>query len=207
MTPARVLGIAAALTASVALSGCISLLPQSKPAQLYRFTADVAAPPGGPVTPLKTLRLSTGFTRAAEGDRILTSAGSQTAYIADSRWISPASILFDEAAAKAFSASSPPLRLLERGDVGASNLTLRLDVITFETDYPAADFKAAPTVTIRIRAMLQGPSDKTPLVEQTFESRKPAADNRVGPIVDAYSAATTDVLGQIVTWTAGQAGN
>ena len=205
MTNLRILAIAAGVGASLVLGGCVSLLPKTKPAQLYRFGEGIGAS-----APAKTpgaqsgLRLSTGFTRLAEGDRILTTTGAQTAYIAQSRWVAPASSLFEEAAARAFESSGGPYRLMQRGDIGSSNAALRIDVETFEADYPA-DGRGAPTVTVRARALFMRPGHGA-TASQTFASSQPAATNRVGAIVASYDAATSDVLNQIVTWTAAQAG-
>jgi len=203
----RVLAITATLATSLALGGCISLFPKTKPAQLYRFgenaSADAAKPAaaGGPVT---GLLLSTGFTPAAEGDRILTSAGTESAYIGESRWVSPASTLFDEAVQRAFESQGGSFRLMQHGDIGPTTLTLRIDVETFEADY-AADWKGNPTVVVRARALLMRPAARGGPTSQEFVSKQPAAENRVGAIVQAYDAATTDVLGQIVSWTTSQA--
>jgi cholesterol transport system auxiliary component len=49
--------------------------------------------------------------------------------------------------------------------------------------------------------MLTSPADRKILGDQTFVSRQPASDNRVSAIVDAFNAATADVLTQVVSWT------
>jgi len=205
----RVLAITTALTASLALGGCISLLPKTKPAQLYRFGESIgAAAPAAPTLaggPQTGLLLSSGFTHLAEGDRILTTTGSQTAYIAESRWVVPASELFSEAAARAFETSGAPFRMMQRGDIGASNAALRIDVETFEADYPA-DGKGAPTVVVRTRVLFTRPGHGATSSSE-FVSSQPAGENRVSAIVQAYDAATADVLKQIVGWTTTQAGS
>jgi cholesterol transport system auxiliary component len=207
----RVLALAAVLTAGLALSGCITLLPKTQPAQLYRFGQDVgvadkpAAPTGLVGGPVTGLLVTTGFTRAADSDRILTTTGSESAYIAQSRWVAPASVLFDEAAARAFENAGAPFRLMRRGDIGPSTLALRIDVETFEADY-GADPKAAPTVVVRARVLLMRPAGRGGPLAQAFVSRQKAGDNRVGAIVTAFDGATADLLGQIVTWTTAQAG-
>ncbi len=210
MIKPRNLAITAALAASLALGGCVSLLPKTKPAQLYRFGDDASASAqpapalaGGSVV---GVRLSTGFTHAAEGDRILTSSGAQTAYVAQARWLSPASVLFSEAAERAFENSTAPLRLLGRGDMGSASVTVRLDVETFEADY-APGWSGAPTVVVKVRALLMRSTDSGPPAEMVFESRQPASENRVSAIVTAYDAATEDVLAHVVAWTAAQAGS
>jgi len=195
------LRVALVASLALALAGCISLLPKTTPAQLYSFT--VAAPPvaGGEVArSFNVQRLPTGFAREAEGSQILTVDGAQAAYIADVRWDAPASQLFDEAETTAFDRSNGPARLLLTGDSASAPIALRLDVQTFEARYLAGP-KAAPTVVVTVHALLVGTGDRKVIGEEVFESQQAAADNRVGPIVDAFSAATNDVLARIVDWT------
>ena len=188
----------------LALGGCISLFPKSPPAQLYRFgvAATAAQPPAGAT--FNVIHMSTGFTLPAEGDRILTTNGTEAAYISAARWDAPASTLFDEAEQQAFDQSGGAARLLHHGDPAVAPVSLTLDVQSFEARY-SGDPKAAPTVVVTVHAMLASAVDRKILGDQTFVSRAPAADNRVGAIVDAFDSATTDVLNQIVGW-AGQRG-
>jgi cholesterol transport system auxiliary component len=206
VTGFRKAAITATLTASLMLGGCVTLLPKTKPAQLYQFGQNVGAsaersstPVAGPIG----LRLSTGFTRASESDRILTVSGPETAYIAEARWISPASVMFDEAASRAFEGPGSPFRVLRRSDIGSGVATLRIDVERFEADYPSG-FNSTPSVVVRVRALLNGPNDHGLPRAMEFTSTKPAGQNRVGEIVGAFDAATADVLSQVATWSASQ---
>jgi cholesterol transport system auxiliary component len=181
---------------ALALSGCISLLPSSKPAQLYRFSAPPA--PAGAV-PVDTVRVFRGpgfFQREAAGDRILTITGERAAYVAQARWVAPAEVLFDEALTSAFDVSGGKARLVWRGEPAHSDFALRVDVRNFETDYSGD----APTVLVRVRVVLAR-SDRTPVAERVFEARAPAAENRLSAIVAAYDQAVGKVLGEIVAWT------
>ena len=67
---------------ALALSGCISLLPKTKPSHLYRFgqplTAEaVTASPGQ----IGVFRTNATFQRESAGDQILTLTNGQVAYI------------------------------------------------------------------------------------------------------------------------------
>ena len=184
---------------ALALSGCISLLPKSKPAQLYRFGATPAAAPATAARPnaVAVFRTNGSFQGEAADDRILTITGGKVAYIAESRWVAPAETLFNEAVANAFDAS--PVRLIARGQQGRTAYALRLDVRDFETRYDHGA-KAAPTVVVRLHAALTR-SDQTSVGEREFEARAPASDNRVSAIVEAYDKAVADVIGKLVAWT------
>jgi len=196
------LRVALCAVLALGLSACVSLFPKAQEAQLYSFTA--AAPPAGAAADLARVfdveRLPTTFAREADGSQILTIDGDQAAYIAAARWDAPASQLFDEAETAAFDSSSGPARLLGAGDVAAATVSLRLDVRTFEARYLAGP-KVAPTVFVTVHALLVGTVDRKVIAEEVFESQQAAADNRVGPIVDAFGAATSDVLAHIVDWT------
>jgi cholesterol transport system auxiliary component len=197
----RTLAAAAAIALSLGLTACISVFPKRPPANLYAFGVD--APPAAPSAPgapgVNILRTYTSFPAAAGGDRILTLNGQQAAYIAASRWVSPASTLFDQATTHAFEANAGPARLIQRGEMAHADAELRLDVEAFEARYPGS-LNAAPTVVVRVRAVLSGLGRRNSIDAQTFESRQ-TTGNRVGEIVRGFDAATGDVLNQLVAWT------
>jgi len=203
MTRLKHLGrVAAVAVTAVALSGCISLFPKSKPAQLYRFdyakTAEAPTPPGS--TLVGILKLNTGFTKAATGDRILTvTGGGDVAYISEARWASPASVLFDEAVDRAFLAN-PNVRLINRGEVGKSDYVMKLDVTRFEVTYAAP--KATPEVLVSVTGTLTRSGDRSLVSEQTFTRKVRAGDDRQGAIVTAFGTATEGVLDDVVVWAA-----
>jgi cholesterol transport system auxiliary component len=185
------------------LSACISVLPKTKPDQLYSFghggDAKPAAAAPSTATAPGVLLAAVVFPRAATGDGILTITGNQSAYIAQSRWVGPASVLFREAVERAFDRSAQRSRLISRGETGRDALVLRLDVRDFEVLYPNG-VGSTPTVAVSFRARLTRP-DGTAMDEKPFDVRKAAIDNRVGPIVDAFDAATSEALTGLVTWT------
>ena len=194
MRPFALAGTLVAL--SLALGGCISLLPKEKPATLYRF--------GGPTSDAGTVDAhlrgvvlgQIGFPREATGDGILTVTDSRTAYIAGVRWVAPAAVLFHQAVTAAFDEATSRTRVLTRGEVGAAAGVLQLDVARFEVDYRGGQ----PTVSVMIRGRLSG-ADGTLIGERNFDVEKPADANRVSVIVPTFDAATREALGQIVAWT------
>jgi cholesterol transport system auxiliary component len=142
-------------------------------------------------------RTNGSFQAESSDDRILTVGDGKAAYIAQSRWVAPAEVLFNEAVSQAFDAS--PVRLIARGQQGRSAYALRIDVRTFETRYDAGP-NAAPTVVVRVHAALTR-SDQSSVGEQEFAASAPAAGNRVGAIVQAYDKAVADIVGKLVSWT------
>ncbi len=196
------MALALGLTLGAGLTGCVTVFPKAIPAQMYRFDVSPSETPPTPstATPFSVYRAPTSFNRGADGDKILTMTGDQAAYVAAARWVSPASVLFDEAESRAFDLSGGPARLGRRGELVSAPINLRLDVEAFETRY-ADGPAAAPTVVVRVRANLTRVVDRKTLAVRVFESQKKVADNRVSAIVPGYDAAVSDVLGQIVAWT------
>ena len=204
MTRSRAfLRLACAVAAGVALSGCISLLPKSKPAHLYRFgQASPSAQVGpAPVDQVGVVRAAGLFQREAAGDRLLTITSGQAAYVADTRWVAPAAVLWDEAVVGAFDADPGPTRLILRGEPAVTaTYVLRLDVRNFEARYEHGA-KAPPTVLVRVRATIVQNADQKLVSERIFEKQVTAARNRVTAIVPAYDKAVAEVLSEVVAWT------
>jgi cholesterol transport system auxiliary component len=187
------------LAAGLALSlgGCVSLLPKSKPAQLYSFVDAVeakATPASGPASAVVLGALT--FPRAATSDALLTRTGAEAAYISEARWTAPAQVLFREAVERAFDKSGR-VRILGRGELGQAAGILRIEVRTFETRYAVKD--AIPTVAVVAHARLTR-VDGTFVDARDFEAETPATENRVGPIVEAYRTSTAKALGDLTAW-------
>lgn len=201
----------AAGAAALALSACVSLLPESEPAHLYRFGAAPAAPEAAltaaeaapentaatPADPVGVFYANSTFARESAGDRLLTLTGGKAAYLAETRWVAPASTLWNQAVATAFEGS--PVRLISRGEPTVADYVMRLDVRNFEARYERGP-KAPPTVVIRVRGALTRGTDSTLAAERIFEQRVTASTNRVSSIVEAYDEATEAVLREIVAW-------
>ena len=197
------LRLGALALASASLAGCISLLPKSKPAELYRF----GTPPGASAAPAAPSAGAIGvfwgggdFQREAAGDRILTVTGGRAAYIAQSRWVAAAEVLWQQAVDEAFEARPGRVRLVPRGAPQPTDYVLRLDMREFDARYDQGP-KSAPNVVVRVHATLTRDRARTIVSEQVFEAQVRAGDNRVSAIAAAFDKATGQVLGQIVDWT------
>ena len=127
--------------------------------------------------------------------------GSRAAYIADSRWVSPAAVLFNEALSRAFDGNAGAARLLGRGEVGKADYTLRVDVTRFETVYDHG--KGGPKIAVDLRATLTS-ADRSVTNTRQFNAEVRAGSNRVSSIVEAYDEAVGKALGELVAWTNGR---
>jgi len=199
VTRSRLLAAMLAVT-SIGLSGCLGgLLGGGDPAQLYRFggpqAAQAAAATSGARVAVTLAPID--FPQAAGGDRILTVTGNEAAFVKEARWVSPAETLFAESLERTFETRSQAVRLLSRGEAGASTLTLDVDVNAFETRYEGG----APTVLIDMDARLVRYPERTVVAERRISAAQPAGENRMTSIVAAYDSALDSALGQLVTWT------
>ncbi|HYG27090.1 MAG TPA: ABC-type transport auxiliary lipoprotein family protein [Caulobacteraceae bacterium] len=193
----RLTTILAALALAAPLGAC-ALLGGGKPANLYRFGVEPAQAVQSSAARFGVLKTPIDFVEAAASDRILTMTGGSMAYIKDSRWVSPAEVLFDEAVDRTFQNEGGRARLLQRGEVAKADYVLKLDVRTFETRY--AYEGAVPEVVVEVRALLSRNDDRAVVGERVFTSTVPASDNRVSAISAAYDRAVSDVLGQLHGW-------
>lgn len=198
----RLTALALTAAASLGLAGCVSLFPESEPAQLYRFSGAAAAQPGPGAmsgqTPIAIAPLQ--FTAAASGDRIMTVTGSEVAYIAAARWASPASTQFSEALEQAFERQARTVTLMGHRGGRSARLVLDVDVNAFEARYENGR-EAAPTVVVSLDARLLQIRERNVVAHRVIEVRQPAGENRVSAIVQAMEAATGQALGQLVEWT------
>lgn len=188
-----------AMALAVPLAGCASMLfGGGDPAQLYRFGSEAAPTTAVSGSRFGVLKSKTDFVEAAAGDKILTVTQGQAAYVKDARWVSAASILFDELVDRTFQGSDGRARLITRGEVAKADYVLKLDVRTFEARYPAP--KMAPEVVVETRALLTRNDDREVVGERVFTANVQASENRVGAIADAFDRASDQVVGDIYTW-------
>ncbi|AWM77301.1 ABC-type transport auxiliary lipoprotein family protein [Phenylobacterium parvum] len=199
MTLTRNLLRLSAAGAALTLAGCITLLPDAKPAQLYRFTPETA--PLAASTPtegrIPMIRGGGSFHPAAAGDRILTADGAEAAYLANARWTQSASVLFDQALVAAFASSRGPARLITPGELGRPAFGLRVDVSRFEADYDQGP-RAAPEVRIDLHVVVTRLRDQKVVREESLSFTRRADENRGGAIAEAFQEATREALAAII---------
>lgn len=196
---------AVAAAGALAVAGC-ALLSTPDPVQTYRFggpaAASAAAEGQAGLRQISLRRVQ--FPEAVEGDKILGVTGTETAYIAGARWVSPASDLYMESLENAFSGQATRVRLLGPRELTRGERSLDIDIRAFEARYDAPG--AAPIVVVTARARLLTLPERTVAAERTFTVEQPASANRVSAIVEAFDIATRDLNTQIVSWTDANAG-
>ena len=197
--------LAVAAAGALAVAGC-ALLSSPPPVQTYRFGGPAAASAASEgvagLTQVNLRRVQ--FPEAVEGDRLLGVTGTETAYIAEARWVSPASDLYMESLENVFAAQATRVRLIGPRELIRGERSLDIDMRAFEARYEAPG--AVPTVVVTARARLLALPDRTVTAERTFTVQQPAGANRISAIVEAFDIATRDLNTQIVDWTDANAG-
>jgi cholesterol transport system auxiliary component len=195
----------AATLAAMALSAC-ALLATPEPVQTYRFgeAAPAASAALSVASPTEVTLRRVEFPQAVEGDRLLGVTGTETAYIAGARWVSPAADLYMASIENAFTAQATRVRLIGPRELIRARRSLDIDVRSFEARYEAPG--RAPTIVVTARARLLALPDRTVSAEQVFTIEQPATANRVSAIVEAFDIATRDLNTRIVAWTDASAG-
>jgi ABC-type uncharacterized transport system auxiliary subunit len=191
--------------AAMALSAC-ALLATPEPVQTYRFgeAAPAASAALSVASPTEVTLRRVEFPQAVEGDRLLGVTGTETAYIAGARWVSPAADLYMASIENAFTAQATRVRLIGPRELVRARRSLDIDVRSFEARYEAPG--RAPTIVVTARARLLALPDRTVAAEQVFTVEQPATANRVSAIVEAFDIATRDLNTRIVAWTDASAG-
>lgn len=205
MTRIHVLKFAAAafvtLGLGVGLSGCINVLPKTKPVQLYRFSyapasigKEAAPAPGTVLTPVNLGQID--FPQEASGDRVTTTEANEVTYVAGSRWAAPAKQLFSEAVREGFSRSATTVRLDPRGPV-ATQYRLDLSVHKFESAYA----RGKPTVMIAMDARVIRLSDRAVVGQRYVTAEVPVRRNDMSMMAEAYDTATSKAVAELVGFT------
>lgn len=194
----------AATVALMTLSAC-ALLSTPDPVQTYRFGGGVAAPSATAVaSPVQVTLRRVEFPEAVEGDKLLGVTGTEAAYIAGARWVSPAADLYMESIENAFAAQATRVRLIGARELTRGQRSLDIDVRSFEARYDTPGL--APTIVMTARARMLVLPERTVSAERVFTVEQPATANRVSAIVEAFDLATRDINTQIVAWTDASAG-
>lgn len=194
----------AATVATMALSAC-ALLSTPDPVQTYRFGGAPAASSAAAVaSPVQVTLRRVEFPEAVEGDKLLGVTGTEAAYIAGARWVSPAADLYMESIENAFAAQATRVRLIGARELTRGQRSLDIDVRSFEARYDAPG--ATPTIVVTARARMLVLPERTVSAERVFTVEQPATANRVSSIVEAFDLATRDLNTQIVAWTDASAG-
>jgi ABC-type uncharacterized transport system auxiliary subunit len=211
----RLTHAAMALTV-ICLAACTGSLFQSKavPPAVYMLSAGLepgksaapagAAAPGTPAAggPAPTIpvdlavlkpRLRTGL----EMDRIaVLYPDRRLDYFADARWSGPLSEVLQDFVIQELNSRAHLRTVTSDASLFSSAYWLEIDVTDFQAEYTSA--AAVPTVRVHFLARVGDSADRRILGQFEAGAERPAADNRLTAIVEAYARAADTALTQIV---------
>lgn len=198
----RPLALGAALAASLALTGCISLLPETEPRTLYRLdpgiTETARSPRRGAIA-LSVERVSAP--RALAGDKIAVDRSGAIAFMAGAAWASPAPAMFESVLEDAFQAEVPHISPVRAEDGVSARFRLDVALRRFEAVYDQGD-NAAPLVRVTVRARIIDRDERILAARQVFNHEVRASAHRQGAIVAAFSSASGEAARDIARWAA-----
>ena len=181
------------------LGGCITLLPEDHPAQLYRFAYQVKSEPSVVKDAQPPVLISQGeidFPKEAASDRVVSVEGERLAYIAKARWAAPAPDLFEAAMSEGFARSGHGVRLNGPTRSGAK-LRLNLKVRHFEVRYDHGHQSAY----LDFDASLSRISDRQWVSGHHFAVEVPLAHNSMTDITKGFDDAVTKSVDQLIAFT------
>jgi len=186
--------------ASLALTGCASLLGLGPAPHLYRVTLKSTYPVNLPHLSGQLLVDVPSAPAGLDTARIALSRSAVSIdYFADSEWIDRVPLMVQTALLDSFE-SSGAITAIDREAIGLrADLILKTDIRHFEALYDSRD--RPPEVWVEISARLVDPSGRDVVAHASFERRKQAQGSDIAQIVPAFDDALGGVMEDIVGWT------
>ena len=154
--------------------------------------------PGAPAaeTPVDLAVLKPKARPGLESDRIaVLYPDRRLDYFANARWSGPLGEVLQELAVQEFRLRANLRTVSGDASVFASAYWLEIEITDFQAEYASA--AAAPTVRVSLRARLGSSGDRHLLGQFVATAQKPAAENRLSSIVDAFESAADASLAEI----------
>ena len=203
MTNSRRKRAVAALSPMLLLGGCLgALVGGGQPDGLYRFgdARDMGAVQRDTVPRRSLLVMPIRFPASAAGDRLLTVAGNEAAYLKDVRWMSPAPILFRDALNATLRRRVPDLSLADRATAAGADTVLTIEVESFAASYDRG-IAAPATIHIAGVASLVNSGSRTVVARKSFAQAITASADTVTAIVAAIDLACRNSTVELADWT------
>jgi cholesterol transport system auxiliary component len=195
-------GSVAALCAGIgalAAAGCGGSLFQSKVPPITVFMLAAAPGAGGATVAPLDAELAVLKPRVRTGlntDRIAAYYPDRHLdYFAGASWSGPVDEVVQDLAVQVFHSAANLHNVSSAGSSFIEGYWLELEVEDFQAEY--APGGGVPIIAVRVRGRVGGTSDRRVLGQFEAVARRPAADNRLGAIVEAYNQAANAALVEI----------
>ena len=188
------------LGCSLGLSGCISVLPESVPEQIYRLNASQDLGTEA-LDDVRLILLERPVApRALVANKIaLSYPDGRIAYAAHSNWISPVPGLVQDLVMDAYAAQAPDIAAVRASDGVRSRWALRLDIRHFDAYFDQGE-NSAPLVRVMMRARIVDQRHRRLISSRTVEADVRASSRNVTSIVEAFDQASQAVTVDLVNW-------
>jgi cholesterol transport system auxiliary component len=188
---------------SLFLSGCISFLPETVPATVYRLSTP--EPSGEVREEAVIIGVQRPLTpRALSNDMIaMSQERGQLVFIQGAEWITPVPRLVQDLIVESMDAFEPTLIASRPEDGVRSEFELATELRSFEANYLRGPDQP-PTVIVRLRARLIRSSDRRLVAVDAIGAQSVASSNTIGDIVAAFDAASQEAMASVAQWTAEQ---
>lgn len=182
----------------LALAGC-SLFPAKEPLALYAPTAKVVPDAAWPNVAWQLQVPRPLASELVDSPRIVVrpKPGELQVY-KGAVWAEPAPDLVEDALVHAFEDSGRIGGVARRGSGVAGDYELLLDLRRFESDYAGG---TTPRAEVEITAKLIATRSNMVVGSRTFHRSTPASGTAVGAVSQAFDAALSAALAEIVGWT------
>jgi ABC-type uncharacterized transport system auxiliary subunit len=184
------------------MAACTGSLFQSKvaPPTIYLLSAAAGTPAAGAPAaeiPVDLAILKPKLRPGLETDRIaVLYPDRRLDYFADARWSGPLGEVLQDLAVQEFHSHAHLRTVSGDASVFASAYWLEMEVSDFQAEYTSS--AAAPTVHVRFLARMGSSGDRRILGQFEANAERPAAENRLTAIVDAYARAARAALEEII---------
>ena len=188
--------------ASIALSACVSVLPESgPPPDIYRLSLPtLGAPEGEPVAwivELPTPRAPEAYST----DRIAVSQdGVRISYVADARWSASAPQLLQSLMVDSFNADGRVRAAVRPEDAVNAGVELRLELHHFEAVYRDGP-RRPPTAELHMNAKLVDARSRRLMAAKPFTTSAIAAGLELDAIVSALDTVAHENAAAVIGWT------
>ena len=202
MIPKSLLHAIGMVGVALTAAGCVSVLPEASPAS-PRYMLTPVAYEDAPAEAVKwSLAVEDPIaTRVYDTTRIaLVRAPGRIEFYANGEWADRAPRLVQSALVRSFENSGQILGVGDRGSLIVSDFVLQTDIRALHADYTGG----APTAVISVYARLTNSRGKV-LAGRLFEQKVAAKADSVPEIAATFDKAISATIGEIVSWSMGEA--
>ena len=195
LSPAHVLG----MLLLAMLAGCNPFPTRnSTPVVAYSPQVAISVPAEVPRVDWQLAVARPSAENMLSGTRIaVRERGAELQVLGGARWSDSVPELLQALVLRAFEDSGRILGVARQATALTADYSLALDLRAFEARY---DDAGAPSVHVAFSAKLVGGNNRV-LAARTFEARVQAGGREAPAVVQAFEAALSETLGELVAWT------